>query len=292
MYQGQSADGSHIFFTTSEGLWSWEVATEKASRLTEDSELSQLVFSQNGQYVAALTNKVLSVKDVDGVPDIYEFTVGQAPKLITLGTVADEYALRTAYGQAANKVNLPPQISGAVSNDGGRVVYLDSPPGALAVVDEYGDGRIGQISPVGASEPAWLLGTAGGELHDVFFLANEPLVAQDQNAEWTAIYDAREGGGFPRPTTPESQNRTPNPTDLLSSPYPVNLTAPGVQPATLPGDTSVPAGASKPLTRAQRLAQALRACKQKPRRRRVVCQIAARKRFGSAHRATTKNGVR
>jgi hypothetical protein len=286
-FLGQSTDGSHVFFTTSEGLWSWDAASEKASLLTKDTELSHLVFSQNGQYAVALTRQLGT--NPHGTADIYEFSVGQEPRLITSGASPDTYALYNTYEEEEPPT---PHLAGAVSNDGRRVVYLDTPPGAPAVIDEYSSEQTLQISPAGASHPALLLGTSGGELHDVFFLANQPLVAQDQNAEWTAIYDAREGGGLPRPTPPEPGDPAPNPTQIPSTPYPPDLSALSVQPPHLPPDTSAPPSTPTPLSRAQKLAKALKACRAlHGKRRRAVCQARARRRFGPAHAPTNKKGA-
>jgi hypothetical protein len=287
-FLAQSADGSHLFFTTSEGLWSWDARSETASRLTTDTDLSQFVCSQNGQFAIALTKQLGA--NPHGTADIYEFSAGQAPRLITSGTSADAYSLHNTY----EEVNVPmADGAGAVSNDGRRVVYLDTPPGAPAAVDEYTQERTAQLSPVGASHSAFLLGTAGGELHDVFFLANQQLVAQDQNAEWNAIYDAREDGGFPRPTPSETNDPAPNPTELQSTPYPSDLRAPTIQPPLLSADTATPTSTHRPLTRTQKLAKALGACRPlHSKRARAACQARARQRFGQAHTSTDRRRAR
>ena len=251
-FVGQSTDGSHVFFETSAGLWSWDAQShEPPTRLTEATGISQLAFSTNGQYAVGIISEAL-----------YEFTGGAPQKEIASG---NSYA------------------SPVVSNDGQHVVYEDSQDGGgLQVVEEWVDGRSGQVSPLGAPVSVQLLGTAGEELQDVFFVGHQPLVAQDLNSGTSSIYDARVDGGFPTPTPPANSSQTPNPTDIASSPYPANLTPPSVQPPLLAADTSQSerVSKSKALTQAQKLSKALKECKSKPKKRRATCEKQARKQYG------------
>jgi hypothetical protein len=254
-----------VFFTTSEGLWSWDVQTPTvAALLLSATGLSELSFSHNGLYVVG----------VDAAGNLREFGAG-IDRLIASG---DSYH------------------SPAVSADGSRVVYEDNPTGgAPAVVEEWVEGEASprQISPLGAEISSRLLGTAGAELQDVFLVANEPLVAQDRNATATAIFDARTDGGFPRPAQPVSELRTPNPTNLTSSPYPASLSAPAVQPAALPADTSHPRTFKpKPVTMAQKLANALKACRKEPKSKRKACERRARRRYAKKAATIRKQGKR
>ena len=273
-FVGQSADGSHVFFSTAEGLWSWDARGALATKLTSGTAYSEVAFSQNGQYVVIVTTEALGGEGLSGTSHIYELADGAAPELVTSVTGADGYS------------------APVVSNDGRRVVYDDSPAGgAPGVVEEWTGGQTRQISPLGAQFSSRLLGTAGEGLQDVFFLVNEPLVTQDLNAGTTNIYDARTGGGFPASIPPPPNlNQTPNPTDLPSSSYPVNLTSSGVQPPPLGADSSQPAGVSRPkaLTDAQKLSKALKACKSKLRKKRATCEKRARERYGE----TTRNKVK
>jgi hypothetical protein len=241
VFVGQSADGSHVFFSSSEGLWSWDAQNRVAGRLTSDTEVSQLIFSQNGEYAVGLTKQL--VVNPNGTADVYEFSAGRSPTLITSGASADAYALRRTY-PPYNPISY---VTGGVSNDGARIVYEDTPAGGgLAIVQEYSGGVSRQISPVGATASSRLLGTAGSELQDVFLTEEGPLVPQDRNGGVLDIYDARVGGGFPHPQPPASEYGTPNPIDLASSSYPGNLTALARQPSLLPVDTSSPPVTAKP----------------------------------------------
>ncbi len=273
-YAGQSADGSHVFFTSSEGLWSWSAATGAQLVAPVADDLSSLVFSANGQHVIALSSVALSSADTNAEPDVYEVSEseGFVPRLITSGVSrADVYT------------------PAAVSNSGGQVLYEDKPGGEPTVIDEWVDGQTGQISPLGATHAYSVDGTAGDELEDVVFEAHEPLVAQDENAGTVDIYDARIDGGFPAPTEPVNESQTPNPTAPLAPAYTANLTPSSPQLAELPVDTSHPAAATKPLTRAQKLAKALKSCKQhKSKSRRTKCEKQARQRYGPKAKTKSK----
>jgi hypothetical protein len=68
---------------------------------------------------------------------------------------------------------------------------------------------------------------------------------------------------------------TSNPTPLLS-----NLSPPGSLPITFPTAPEPTPPKTKPLTRAQKLSRALKACAKRTRRKRRACDRAARKRYG------------
>jgi hypothetical protein len=307
-FMRQSADGSHVFFEIAEaagesglhpyrGLWSWERKSDTASHLTEATDVEQLVLSKNGEYAAGLTRQLANNKN--GTADVYEFAASLSkPKLITSGTSADAYRMA---GQNGFENELP--TAGGVSDDGRRVVYDDrSPPveGQLPpeTVQEWTSAEtVEQLSPLGAKNSYYALGTAGPELEDVFFAAHEPLVPADRNAGTQDAYDARVQGGFP-PCTAGNPNpppgslscspptNTPNPQPPSPSPYTAGLGLAAFSLPLLPSDTSHSANTAtpKPLTRAQRLAKALKTCRKKPKKQRAVCERQARRRYAPAKR--------
>jgi hypothetical protein len=272
-FVAQSADGSHLVFKTPGGLWSWDAQSGLATKLTGATSYSEISLSQGGQFVVIVTSEALVAQDLNGTPDIYELTGGVMPVLVTSGASTDTDAYSAP----------------AVSSDGRRVVYDDIPSsGAPEVVDEWVNGETSQVSPVGAQHSSVLLGAAGEGLQDIFFVANDPLVTQDLNAGEPDIYDARVGGGSPASPPAVNDNRTANPTDLLSSPYPANLTPPSVQPPLLAADSSAGVSKAKALTDVQKLANALKACKKRPRRQQAACVRQARKQYGK----TTKKKIK
>jgi DNA-binding beta-propeller fold protein YncE len=165
-------------------------------------------------------------------------------------------------------------------------------------------GCVGLISSGGAEhESAFLDASASG--NDVFFLTAEPLARQDIDSGFD-IYDAH-----------VCEASSPCPTPTLAPPSPCQETAElpckgSVPSATLfgtPGSTG-PLGAGnvvqrpgmagpesgkakpKPLTRAQKLIRALKACKlRKPKKKRLACETQAHKKYGPKKHTKAKNGA-
>jgi hypothetical protein len=274
-YVGMSADGSHVFYTADGALYANGPAGTQELASAAD-QLSEVKMSQNGQHVIAVTPVALSPTDSNGASDLYEFTAGEAPALITSGTGMAEYQ------------------PVAVSNTGRSVVFNADNVGSdsARTIDEWVDGAIGQISPVGALQgPYEALGVYGAELEDVFFVAHEPLVKQDFNGGTDDIYDARIDGGFPAPVEPTSNSQTPNPTAPDLAGYPSNLGTPDLQPVPLAPDTAAPTPAATRtgLTKAKQLAKAVAACKRYRRKsRRAACERRARKTYGSAKQGAAR----
>jgi hypothetical protein len=274
---GQSTDGSHAFFSTSDGLWTWNRPTGEVSELSSATDVAKVVSSQNGEFVIGVTSQLAD--NPHGTPDVYEFAANQPAKLITSGTSADTFALfaETPVGGE--------YVASGVSNDGDRVVYNLAPAeGGSEIIDEWtSSGQTVQISPLGSTTNYHIRGTAGGELENIFFEANNPLVAQDLNAGTTDIYDARTDGGFPVPAEPSNEGQTPNPTAPSIPAYSGNLTVPSIALASLPADTAnPPTSTAKPLTRTQKLERALKRCrKEKSKAKRQRCDTEAKTKYGT-----------
>jgi NHL repeat len=116
---------------------------------------------------------------------------------------------------------------------------------------------------------------------NVFFATKQGLTAGNTEASYD-IYDARVNGGFPQAassTECASGCRTPGGSPVLSAPLttafgPSGNLAPPAESQLPPKPTP------KPLTRAQKLVKALRACAKKPKRKRASCRKQARRRYG------------
>jgi hypothetical protein len=123
---------------------------------------------------------------------------------------------------------------------------------------------------------------AGGD--DVFFLTTQQLVSSDTD-EAQDLYDARVGGGFTPPPAPPvcsgtgCQGAPPAP-PIFATPSSVTFAGEGNPAAAV----VKPAVKPKALTRAQKLAVALRACGRKPHGKRAACRTQARKRYGTRRR--------
>jgi hypothetical protein len=128
--------------------------------------------------------------------------------------------------------------------------------------------------------------------NDAFFITREQLVKSDANDQLD-LYDARVGGGIPSGETPPCGGEAcrgplaapPAPPPLASSIF----TGPGNFALTL---TQPAVETPKPLTRAQKLALALKACAKKPRHRRPACRAQAKKRYGPTATKATRNPKR
>ncbi len=123
---------------------------------------------------------------------------------------------------------------------------------------------------------------------DVFIITNTQLTPEDQNEDYN-VFDARVGGV--RPVSSPVCSGTgcqgvPGAPPVFATPSSETFNGVGNY---LPPVGSKPGGASKKrvpkarrLTRAQKLAGALRACRKQRRARRVGCEARARKRYGTA----------
>jgi hypothetical protein len=133
------------------------------------------------------------------------------------------------------------------------------------------------ISTGESGDPSYF-GDASADGNNVFFFTRQSLVGQDQD-ENDDLYDARVEGGIAtqNPTPPASCMGEDCLGPAASSPVfgaPSSTTVAGV------GNLAQqPAAKPKPLTRAQKLANALRVCRKLPRKRRGKCEMQARKRY-------------
>jgi hypothetical protein len=131
-------------------------------------------------------------------------------------------------------------------------------------------------------------GTDGSGM-DVFFRTADSLVPQDTDTQ-VDLYDARIGGGFPAPVSSPACVGDACQGALSATPF-VSSAGSTVQAGggnLLPVVGPKPLAKAKPkvLSRAQKLAKALKACRGKPKRKRVVCESRARKQYGSTSKAS------
>lgn len=188
--------------------------------------------------------------------------------------------------------------------DDGRVFFETADPLVLAATNgsgnvyEYENGKANLISTgSGEGESTFLDASPSGG--DVFFRTAQGLVQSDTDNSYSA-YDARTGGGFAAEVSGGSQAgpcesldgcRSPlsePPAEALASSDTFSGAGNLVVPPEPPVVAEKPPAQHRSLTRAQKLARALRACRHKPARKRRSCRARARKRF-SPKRA--KKGV-
>lgn len=154
--------------------------------------------------------------------------------------------------------------------DGARDVY------------EWHEGELSLISS--GTSPAGSFYLDNGESgSDVFFATSQGLTAGDEDGSYD-VYDARVGGGFPSVApTPEChedcQGAVAPPPSFLAPFGSAVFPAGENVPATTPAPTK-PVAKKKALTRARKLAKALRDCRKKPKRKRAACTRSAKRRYG------------
>ena len=151
-------------------------------------------------------------------------------------------------------------------------------------VYEYEDGHVYAISDVaGGFASSFMDASANGE--NVFFETADQLLPEDTSNN-QAVWDARVDGGFPVSVAPPPCNNgdackppeTPQP-GVLGAPSSSTFSGPGNIPT--PPPPAVVKPKSKPLTRAQKLAKALKVCaKDKQRSKRAECQKQAKQKYG------------
>ncbi len=177
----------------------------------------------------------------------------------------------------------------APPNDGcttGSTSYSSASGGCLGLIS----------SGTSSAESTFLDASENG--NDVFFLTAARLVPQDQDTAFD-IYDAH----VCSPTSPCLPAAPAPPAacaaDVCQGPL---AAAPGLSSAgsiaQAPGE-NVPAASpktvakSKPLTRARKLAKALKACARQAKKKRAVCRAAAKKRYGPPRaKKTLRSGTR
>lgn len=193
-----------------------------------------------------------------------------------------------------------------VSQDvnGTEDVYEYEPPGvgdcttASGTYSERSDGCVGLISSGTSPEDSAFLEASetGG---DVFFVTTARLVPQDVDDAYDA-YDAHEcmaaapcfaepAAVAPPCATEASCRPAPTPQPAIFG-VPASATFSGSGNVVSPG--SPPVVRSKSLTRAQKLTQALDACKRKGRKQRAVCERRARRLYRLAGKSAEASAER
>jgi predicted lipoprotein with Yx(FWY)xxD motif len=190
---------------------------------------------------------------------------------------------------------LPATKAAAETNDEGETWNVYEYHSTVAAGGTIGEGDVYLISDGVNQHPAEVLGVdASGQ--DVFFQTGDQLVPEDTDTQ-IDVYDARVDGGFAAPDPPAGCFAEACGVPLASPPAleaaagaVVDGGGNAVSPAAAPAPVSSTALSSKPkhrpLSRAEKLSRALKAChKQRPRSSRVACEKRARAQYGTTARA-------
>lgn len=279
-------DGRYLLLENARPLTGSEDRSTVPQLFEYDAEARSIVrvsIGQRGQYACAATAIVEEGYNCNGNTD----DETRAPKM-----QAPNFALEQRPTESSSGVSLA--SDGTVFFGSANALTPQSVEGTENLYS-YRAGEVALISPGDEAAPlqkftsSRLLG-AGTSGTDVMFLTTDQLVPQDGDSQ-ASWYDAREGGGFPAPISPvgcggEACQGPPGAPPLLPS-------RGGSEVAGGEGPSAATEGAPppghRPLSRAQKLKKALKACAKKPRRLRRACRRHAEKQFGPLkHKARSK----
>ena len=204
------------------------------------------------------TTEALVAQDTNGTWDVYEWeqeeTEGCSRASLKLASLGES----EHYNEA----------------DRGCLYLLSSGAGRELEIDGDPERKEGGSHLLGASEA----------LTDIYIETTEPMTGTPGLDDVAHVYDVRQNGGFPSPATssegceaglcrPEGEGAP-----VFAPPASVGFTGAGnLEPATIK-----PKPKAVSLTRKQKLAQALQACKRKRNRRtRAACDRQARRKYGA-----------
>lgn len=175
-----------------------------------------------------------------------------------------------------------------VSSDGERVFFATASPlvprdtNGLTDVYEYdpASGEVSLLSPGTGGSGAWFAASDESG-SNVFIVTRGQLVGSDTDS-LVDLYDVRVGGGFAQPAPQTGGCVGDECQGTPGAPPSFNVASGFTGLGNVAGKKGKMAGHSKPraLTRAQKLARALKACRHKPKRARARCLVRAHGRYG------------
>jgi hypothetical protein len=265
-----SADGRTLMFTSPTSLTGYDNAEHIEIYLYSASSGRLTCVSCNPSGRPASDDAILYLYAFEGSINPPDLSPASEPRFLS------EDGSRVFF--ETEEALVPQDVNGQMD------VYEWEREGAGSCPASRSEGCLFLISSGTSTEPSLFAG-ASATGADVFFFTRQPLVGQDSD-ELVDLYDARVGGGLATqnpsasvtPCLGEACRPAQTPAPALGVPVSQvfsgsgNL-APPVEskPATKPK--------SKSLTRAQRLANALKACGRKPKKKRAACAAQARKKY-------------
>ncbi|HEY3759628.1 MAG TPA: hypothetical protein VGL37_07680 [Solirubrobacteraceae bacterium] len=172
--------------------------------------------------------------------------------------------------------------------------------GSGGTFSETSGGCVGLVSSGSSNEEsAFLDASESGD--DAFFLTTARLTDQDGDKALD-VYDARVCSAAepcPSEVVAPPSCATADSCRAASAPQPAIFGAPSSATFSGPGNPApgapkgaMPKAKARPLTRAQKLVKALKACKKRPKRKRSLCEAQARKRYGPKAKARGKKSTK
>lgn len=206
-------------------------------------------------------------------------TVQSSTQPLTWGRVVADEGARIFFGTAEKLL--------ASAKNGVEDVYEWEQVGTGSChAEEHEGGCLHLISSGVSPDPSFLIDSSESG-NDVLFATRDGLVKGDTDESYD-VYDARVDGGFPEPAPPAEclgSCRTPTAPPPLAAPLTTVLGPSGN--LTAPLEASPPPAKPKPkaLTRAQKLAKALKACRKKPKKKQAMCKRQASRKYGAKPKA-------
>jgi hypothetical protein len=254
--------------------------------------------SDDGSVVVFMTRLQLpgAFNSGSGLEQIYRYDVPantlSCVSCAPAGVTPTSSAVMSVLKSYENGRSILPFLVGqrGVSADGDRIFFDTADPlvpqavNGMRDVYEWENGAVYLISSGKSPENSYFLDSSE-DGDDVFFATSEGLVPGDTDGAYD-VYDARipHPGDNPPPSAVPCEGAVcqgpPSVPSPLTPPASATFSGPGnAAPAAEPGQVKPE---SKPLTRGQKLAQALRACRKRPKTQRPACEKQARKQYGPA----------
>lgn len=243
-----------------------------------DSAAKSLVFQTNSP-IAGFNNRA-------GLAEIYRYDIAsEGLSCISCPGVghASTGSASLSNDDSPNATQLVTDSRG-ISEDGSEI-FFDTPDSLVPTdtneardVYEWHAGHLSLISAgSGSGESVFLDNSASGG--DVFFATTEDLSGTDTDGSFD-VYDARVGGGIASAGGEASSGCANGCPPAVSQPQPLSLASTSLFGRGEQVVSPIRHGGPRPLTRAQKLARSLRACRRKHGHARHACEGRARKRYG------------
>ena len=311
-----SEDGSHVYFyakgvlTTGtnslgehaqpggENLYVYErdaeYPTGRTAFITGCGDTSNGQLTPNGRFLLFASGCHLTPGDTSTGEQVFQYDA-QTGSLVRVSIGSEGYndngnapdgfnATIIHQGEGGGGVALRGGALERSMSDDGSFVFFQSavaltPQASNGGVYEYHEGRVSLIAAEGE-----LIGTdaSGG---DVFFETSQRLVPEDTDTQ-VDFYDARVAGGFPVPVVTagcvgDACQGPPGAPAVFGVPSSTAFAGGGNLAPPVPTTVVAP----RALTRAQKLARALKVCSKEPRRKRHACEVEAKELYGHTSRA-------
>jgi hypothetical protein len=289
-------------------------AAANDSELWAESDRStnhEVHLTRDGEYMVFETYAHLSSEDTNEALAVYRYDA-KTGELTWVSHAALDFTAHVNEAKSAGVSAIRGQETGSnpdledlarsVSENGEDVIFSTEEKLQADDVSKatqiylWHDGTVSMISDGHSYSGLTTMMSASGS--DIYFLTNTQLVGQDTDQD-IDMYDARVDGGYPAPAAPpvecglreegEACQGALASQPLFAAPGSASFTSGANLMPAVGGETTKPSTTkSKPLTRAQKRAKALKACRKQPKKKRALCEAQARKRYGAKVKAKSK----